>query len=458
MDASRQPSNFSKFTDELRRAFQEYLSVPTVIILVFLALAAVMIAIEKSEIAAVDRLRVTLTDQVFGDGDSTRDILTAAAATLITITSITFTVLLLAVQQAAGAMGTQIIDQFLRRPINQLVFGYFVGMSIYSLIVLAAVHEEFNPILSTLLAFVFSGVALYLLAALVYVTLTQMRPAIVIHAIHDGTLVARKRQLPIIMRTRRSPRINDGGRIAVHSRGDGYVGYVDLDLLDKAIGGRRQDLEIVLQVQIGSYVALGDAIAEIRTLSDIDTAGLQEAIRRAVKLGRARDLQYDPLHGIEQIVNIGWTTISTAQQSPIAGAQAIDALRDLLAVWSGNEEGAENDEKLPIVYRDDIPSALLRAFESLAVAAGESRQHQNFALVLLVFAKMFERLPPAQRSLAEAIVPRILSGMGELVLTTELDEALMVLAAALDTAGSGATAEVVRQARDHAHNKPDGRS
>src|SRR5690606_14302477 len=132
-----------------------------------------------------------------------RDILTAAAATLITITSITFTVLLLAVQQAAGAMGTQIIDQFLRRPINQLVFGYFVGMSIYSLIVLAAVHEEFNPILSTLLAFVFSGVALYLLAALVYVTLTQMRPAIVIHAIHDGTLAARKRQLPIIMRTRR---------------------------------------------------------------------------------------------------------------------------------------------------------------------------------------------------------------------------------------------------------------
>src|ERR687886_442890 len=223
MNASRQPSNFDKFNHEVRLAFQEYLTTPTIIIVAFLALAIAMIALEQANISWLDHLRGSIESITFGEASSTQTTLGAAAGALITITSITFTVLLLAVQQAAGALSPEIIDQFLRRSFNQIAFGYFVGISLYSLIVLATTHSTFDPVLSALLAFIFSGIALYLLAALVYVTLTQVRPSVVIHATPDAPLEARKRQLPIIKRTRRVPRMPGGNPLPIRSGADGYV-------------------------------------------------------------------------------------------------------------------------------------------------------------------------------------------------------------------------------------------
>ena len=453
MNASRRPSNFDKFSHEVRLAFQEYLTTPTIIIVAFLVLAIAMIALEQSDISWLDRLRGSIESITFGEASSTQTTLGAAAGALITITSITFTVLLIAIQQAAGAMSPVITDQFLRRPFNQVVFGYFVGMSLYSLIVLASTHSTFDPVLSALLAFVFSGIALYLLAALVYVTLTQMRPPVVIHATHDGVLEARKRQLPIVEQTRRAPQMSAGTRVPVQSRADGYVNNIDLRTIKRAIGDKRDELEIVLHVQVGSYVALHDEVAEIRVGPGTDTEEVSQAILQALQLGRARDLQYDPAHGIRAIMNIGWTSISTSKQDPVPGTEAIQALRSLLAHWVGEEEdGLPDHEKLPVVYDDDILWQPLRALESLAVVATESMQHQNFALVLRTFGRMFDRLPAPQRSQLEEMIPRILSRLQYEVLTTDLDEALLELADALAIAGSSEVAEIVWEARQEARN------
>src|SRR5919199_1902227 len=256
MDASRQPSNLDKFGQKVRLAYQKYLTVPTIIITAFFVLAITMVYLEKSGISSVDQLREGIKNIALGKASSTQTAVSAATGALISITAITFTVLLIAVQQAAGAMSPMIIDQFLRRPFNQVAFGYFVGMSLFSLVVLVTTHSTFDPVLSALLSFVFSGIALYLLTALVYVTLTQMRPPVVIHATHDGVLEARKRQLPIVEQTRRAPQMSAGPRVPVQSRADGYVYNVDLRTIERAIGGRRDSLEIVLHVQVGSYVAL----------------------------------------------------------------------------------------------------------------------------------------------------------------------------------------------------------
>lgn len=449
MDCSREPSNASKFIDELHRAYQEYLGTPTLIIGGFVLLGILMAIIEQAGIPAVDRLRQDLSGFVFGDADSAREILISSAATLITITSITFTVLLLAVQQAASAMSTQIIDQFLRRPINQILFGYFVGMSIYTLITLAAIRPDFSPVLSTVLGFIFAGLALYFLAALVYITLTQMRSAIVIHAIHDETLNTRQRQLPLLARTRRAAQLPDTRRTSVRSRGDGYVNDVHLPTLERPLSALGSGTEVVLKVRIGSYVAHGDEVAEIRTLAQADTAALQEAVLRALKLSRARDLQRDAAHGVEQIMNIGWTSISSAQHSPSAGAQAIHALRDLLAEWSAAKEPPPAPDKLPVVYHDNITVLPLRAIESLAVAAVESRQHQSFGHVLLALAAIFDRLPRELRIEAEAMILRLLPGLKNQLLTTELDEALQSVGETLQAAGCEKIAEAVRKARTH---------
>jgi hypothetical protein len=88
------------------------------------------------------------------------------------------------------------------------------------------------------------------------------------------------------------------------------------------------------------------------------------------------------------------------------------------------------------------------AFETLAVVSSESMQHQSFTEVLHTFAVMFDRLAPEQQRRAEDIILRILSALGEFVLTAELDSTLTDLVRALNKTGRISTAAAVQAARD----------
>lgn len=153
------------------------------------------------------------------------------AGGIITVTSITIWLLLLALQQLAGSLTAEVYDQFLRRRHNQAYFGFFVGLALYALVTLATVNEGFNPIFGATLAFLLTIIALYLLIVLLYTTINQMRPSEVIDEIHGHILSARQGQLRFIRRTRRASRQGGASRISVTSAKSGYVTNVGRPLV-----------------------------------------------------------------------------------------------------------------------------------------------------------------------------------------------------------------------------------
>jgi hypothetical protein len=100
-----------------------------------------------------------------------------------------------------------------------------------------------------------------------------------------------------------------------------------------------------------------------------------------------------------------------------------------------------------VVYHENVFARLFGAFEDFAVAASESMQHQAFLEVIRTFATMDGRLPAGERWRVDDVVLRILSALGDLVLTRELDLALSQLAATLRSAGRSAPADAVDRAR-----------
>ena len=160
---------------------------------------------------------------------------------------------------------------------------------------------------------------------------------------------------------------------------------------------------------------------------------------------------------MEQLTTIGWTSISTAKSNPAPGLLAIWNLRDLMARWLqtdasfGAQDGQSSEQPAPVVYSDNLPGQLMHAFESLAVVASESMQHQSAAEVYRTFATLLGRMPPALRRETEGVVLRSLAGLGDHVLTKELDDSLSTLFAALEAAGhaqcAGAVDAASRQLR-----------
>ena len=430
----------------MRRAFAEFLAVPTSIIAAFLALAAITFAIDREHATWAGPVRAWLRSYVFADAKATGDLLGTIAAGLITITSITISLLLIALQQSASALTHQVYDQFLRNWRNQAYFGVFVGLSLYTLVTLSSVGP-LNPVIGGTVALSSIVVALFLLLVLFYTTVDQMRPVVIIDAIHTHALAARERQRKFLQRTRRVPTLARACTAPLTVERHGFVTGIDLAAVEAAVGrAREEDVEVVMRVSLGAYVVFGQPIADVVARSQDTAIAVAHALGRAIRCERKRDITSDPLHAIDELETIGWTSISTAQSDADAGVMTIYSLRDILARWSTETPLPTDARTVPLVYRDDAVSRVLDAFESLAVSASESMQHQSCAEVLRTFALLLDRLGSDERAHVEAIVLRMLSALGDHVLTAELDAALAAVTSALDGVGARSSAKAVAAA------------
>jgi uncharacterized membrane protein len=432
-----------KWRAAVRRAFAEFLLVPTAIIVAFLLLAGGTFSLDRSHAAWLLPLRSILQTFVFADAQATRDLLSTIAAGIITITSITISLLLIALQQSAGALTHQVYDQFLRTWHNQVYFGVFVGLPLYALVTLASVGP-LNPVIGGIVALLLTVMALCLLLVLFYTMVNQMRPVVIIEAIHDHVLRARQAQLALLRRTRRSSALAGAVSVPVAAEAHGFVTHIDVDAIEAAVRAASGSIEVVLRIHLGSYVAFGQLLAEVSARTPAEALAVAATLEGAIRREGERDLAADPLDGVEQLESIGWTAISSAQSDPDAGVLTIYSLRDILARWSvqpgGTVEEVAGHDGACVVYVDNVLLKLMDAFESLAVSASESMQHQSLAEILRTFELLFERFPDEQQQRVEDIVLRILSGLGDHVLTRDLESALTGLIATLEAAGRPATA------------------
>lgn len=116
---------------QLRRGFVEFLMLPIIITGAFCAAAIVVSVLDGGAGASPPR---RLAEMILSPANATAFV-TAVATSLMTVTSITFSVLLVAVQQTATSLSAVVFDQYLQRRSNQAYFGYFVGATAFCVIV-----------------------------------------------------------------------------------------------------------------------------------------------------------------------------------------------------------------------------------------------------------------------------------------------------------------------------------
>lgn len=375
----------------IARAFREFAAAPLLVMLGFAVLAAISIAGDQAHLSGLDALRRALS-HVIGKQASTTT-LQAIATGLITVTSITFSVLLLAVQQTASSLSPVVFDQFVRRRTNQVFLGFFVGLALYAYVVMAVVQDNTPPTIGAFLATVLTVVSMLLLLALVYTSIDQMRPTNVVRHIHDSVLDARRREGRTVHRTRRSAQSDAPVRLTLRSSTTGYVTGIDVEVLADAVAEGRGG-EVRLAVTIGQYVSYGDDLATVAADDDVVDKKMEQAVLTAIVISRQRNLDHDATTGIDELANIAWTSGSSSKHNPEVSREAMYALRDLAARFLDNDpagEAGERDVILPVVYRDNDLDRVFEAMFSLVVVAHESHQHMEAARVLDSYRRLVER-------------------------------------------------------------------
>ena len=432
-----------EFGEAVRLSFVEFLTGALLCAGAVLVVGGAVYVFDRTTPAVLDPLHRVLGG-FFGTADAVSQLLQTIASTVITVASITFSLLLVAIQQSASSFTAQAFDQFLRRRLNQFYMGFFVGLGAYSLLQASTVHDKFVPVYGSTLAVLLSVVAVGMLLLLVYTSINQMRPVVIVEAIHDHLVEARGRLLrDVVCRTRRMPQLESGACTPVFSATTGFVVRIDLDRIQKQIDQVHGDCEVVLDVSIGDFVAYGDRIAHINT-DGADAERVARAVERGMHRERQRNIDsVDSAYGIEQLETVGWTSISGAKHNPRAARIVVAQMRDVLARFAVEGSDTASAPDTAIVYRDNVPEVLLSSLESLAVITADSQQHQVAADILDAFAGLLEVLPNTYRQRAMQVLLRTLPALASHPPTLLLESALDSLVEALECAGEDEAASVV---------------
>ena len=436
----------------VRRSFRQFLALPLATIVGFVGLNALVYLADRSWSGGAAPMGFRWLGELLGDRAALGSLLTTVASSIITVTSITFSLLLIAVQQGAASLTAQVTDQFMARRTNQFYFGYFVGLSVFVLMTLVTNTEFHRPVFGTSLALVMTTFALCLVIVMLYNTIDQMRPERIVQFIHEQILKARADDERLLARTRRTPRPGWSARAVVRATERGYVVGLDPDRIEAAVAQAAPDaVEVLMRVPVGTFRALGDPLFDIRArpgflLEAQARAAIEAACLRALTFDDGRDSGHDAGYGLHQLATIAWTSVSTAKSNPSPGRVVLLALRDVVARWSPGELHPPEAPDARVILADHAPTAVTDALEAVIVVASESIQCQTLAEAMDSLAILLGHVaaPTAER-LAD-IAHRSLSALGEHVLTRELEASLHDLAAALSARGFDEGAAAVASA------------
>ncbi len=439
----------------ISRAFDEFLALPSAIALIGLVLAVLIYLLDRSTFPLLEPLRNFLQMHIFTEAAGTANFISTVTGGLMTVTSITISVLVVALQQSVSNMSERVFSQFIRRRVNQIYFGVFVGAVLYSMATLATIHPDQNAIFAATVDLILASASIYMLIILLYTTMNQMNPEVIIGAIHDSTLLARQKQMVLIANTLRKETYNGPNDLTVKAISEGYITRINLNTIERAIQQGKGRVEVKLLVAIGAYVIYEDQIADIEAEFADDAERVSEAVRRSLDLSRQRDILYDAAFGLEQLETIGWTSISSAKSDPAPGLMVIRSAGDLLSHWIREEKLEKLPDRagLDVVYHDDVMDRLMDVLESAAVAAYESKQHMSLSEVYCTIMASFVRMSPLLQQRSIDLLMRSLPALRGQILTNDLDHSVGLVIRTLQTNGYADRANAIQQARDELAQK-----
>ncbi|MEH3148663.1 MAG: DUF2254 domain-containing protein [Methylobacterium frigidaeris] len=430
----------------VRRSLREFIGLPLIIVVGFVGLFAVTYLLDDALWNRSGPAPIPWLARLLGDASAIASLLSTVASGMITVTSITFSLLLIAVQQTASTLSTHVYDQFIQRRSNKLSFGFFVGLCVFVLLTLGSAGAAHRPVFGALLSLLMTGAALCMVVILIYSTVDQMRPHSVITAIHGHTIKARLAERHLIEATRRAPR--DSLLWSQIVRTDGYGVVCELDVTSIERSASDHDAEIEIIARVGTNVAFRDPLYRVHARQPLpaDTlADLEEAVGTSFKIEPRRTIDRDAGFGIEQLYSIAWTTASTSKQNPQPAILVCHCLRDIIARWSRADPFPERPSSR-VVYSDRAVDDAISAIASIGVAASESMQSTLAAEIWRTLATLIDDVSAERLPALTDTVRRLISSLGDHVLTCDLEQELNRCRIALNNRGEGPVADMVQEA------------
>jgi uncharacterized membrane protein len=384
---------------------------------------------------------------ISGTADTARQILTAIAASVITVVGVVFSIILVTLTLASTQFGPRMLRNFIRDRSTQLTLGTFVGTFVYSVLVLVSVgigpHGDFVPHIGVTVTFALMVADLTVLIYFIHHTAVSIQLPQVIASIAADLAEAIEEQgsgdvTPALAcgptATELLARAEAGGGVLL-APASGYLQFIKHQNLVRLAA--RADAVIYLEHRPGHFLVRGHRFA---TVWPPEAAPLvRQALGRAHIVGPNRTLSQDVSFGIDQLVEIGLRALSAAVNDTFTAMTCIDWLGENLCkiVTSWHPDRVHRDGRgfIRVIAAEPAydrlvqrsfekirqsstgePAVLIRLLEALARIMAETTS-EGQRRVLLDQAAMIDRV--GERSVPEAADRADIRRRYEAILTLE---------------------------------------
>ena len=310
-----------------------------------------------------------------GDPETGRAVLSAIAGSLVTVTSLTFSLTVVTLQLASSQFTPRLLRTFVSDVFTQFTLGLFLSTFAYSLVVLRTVTspeggDPFVPQLSitaAVVAVIFSALQLVLFIAHLS---RQIRAETILDRVRDDALATIERELQDPDETTPEPLRPPADARVLLSPGTGMLQSVDGWRLRQAAvdcgAVVRMDRAPGQSTVKGVPVALAWAV-DGGDAGELDLDALQDAVDEAVFVGEERTAAQDVGFGLRQLVDIAARALSPGVNDPTTAVHAISNVSGLLCALLGKSMRPtiwhdEQDRPRLSARRGDLADVLDMAF------------------------------------------------------------------------------------------------
>jgi len=275
-------------------------------------------------------------------------ILGAIAASIMTVVSIVFAILLMTLTLASMQFSPRIIVSFTRDRVTQWTLGMFLGTFLYCVAALPAARNlprPFAPVATVLGAMLLAIACVGWLLFFIQHISQAISVNHIVDRIASETEAVIAGMMPWPRRPERPPvaaiSLDSAASAVVASAVSGYIRFIDTRRLLFMAKTLRVKVRVLRRV--GQFVPEGIpllAVSKADRLSDYDVAAFCEAF----DMGPSRTLQQDVEFGVLQIVDIALKAISPAVNDPTTAITCIDQLSRILILF------ASRDQLEPVLY------------------------------------------------------------------------------------------------------------
>ncbi|GAA2001922.1 DUF2254 domain-containing protein [Nakamurella flavida] len=319
---------------------------PVPVLAILVALVAGVL-LPQLDTAIDDHLSEVVSSYLFGGGASAaRTVLDAIASSLITVTSLTFSLTVVTLQLASGQFSPRLLRTFTRDRFVHVTLGLFLATFVYALTVLRTVRspdeqqEQFVPQVSVTLAFALAVASVVTLVLFLAHLAREIRVETMVRSVHRdaSSTVSRLLTEPWDTAAEDLPSPPPWAALVVAQQ-SGFLTSVDMQGLTDAV--TEQDGLVRIDQLPGGFVVRGTPLGCCWVRSGSDTTSvpddLVECVGRFLTIGVERTDTQDFAFGLRQLTDVAAKALSPGVNDPTTAIHALGHTSALLCEIAGRD-------------------------------------------------------------------------------------------------------------------------